>query len=463
MRKGVQCGVAEPPSTRLQSAADLFFQLPLSDQGLFWQAFGAVLLLLVSAGFSLGLLSFSKFLNEKRDPGVRWGDPLLSLASLQLGRSLAAFGFVALASLPLIRSFGRVLGGSSLALAASVVLTVLLLAFVYVVVVLQLAKLASDVHARRALQALQAPFRLWRALSYPVSWLIVLLGNVTRRWVGVTRPDAASQAYALRRLLEEDVAGSSDQQERQLLRNVLEFTEAVASDMMMPRPDVAWLATDSSLDAVLEQVRESGHTRFPLCDGTPDKVVGYLHAKDLTFLRPAGPAGQVDFRKLARPVAFVPETARAMTLLERFQKERSHMAVVVDEFGGMSGIITLEDILEELVGEIQDEFDAEEADIEALEGGDLLVDGGVHLEDLEERLGLSFGDVEEETLGGYIFGRLAREVTPGDEVSIYGALLRVEAVDGLRVTRVHVQRRSQPASEPEEEEPLALDLPQNVV
>jgi CBS domain containing-hemolysin-like protein len=112
--------------------------------------------------------------------------------------------------------------------------------------------------------------------------------------------------------------------------------------------------------------------------------------------------------------------------------------VVVDEFGSMAGIVTLEDLLEELVGDIQDEFDVEETEVRPLESGEVLVDGSVHLEDLEHDLGISFGEVEEDTLGGFIFGRLARSVQAGDEVEIEGATLRVEAVEGLRVTRVRI-------------------------
>lgn len=414
-----------------------------------WRTLGALALLLIAAAFSLGLSAASQ---GPRLRGAQERQALLGLASLQLGRSLAAFGFVLFGFAPLAGALGQMMGGSSPAWLAAVLLAAALLALLYVLVVLQLAKLVADARGPAVARAWQPLFAFWRRFSYPLSALVVGFGARLRQRLGSASPELRSDA--LRELLSEEVDVESDQQVRRLLRNVLEFTDAAAGDMMTPRPDVVWIWLGARLNEVLAQVRDSGHTRFPLCDGTPDKVIGYLHARDLVFLRPDS---AFDLRKLARPVAFVPETARAMTLLKRFQQERAHVAVVVDEFGGMSGIITLEDILEELVGEIQDEFDVEEIEIRALEGGDLLVDGGAHLDELEASLGLTFGEVEEETLGGYIFGRLAREVRPGDELSVLGALLRVEAVDGLRVTQVRIRLRDAGSEEgvPEALEPSA--------
>lgn len=432
--------VAEPPSPRLQSAAQFIQDFPLLEQDILWLALGSVALLLLSLLFSVVLSTVSRRLSENRQeaPGQ-----LEQLASLQLGRSLTAFSFVTLAVLPLSKAFLAVVPAP-----LAFVLALLLLACLYVLFVLQLGKLLADARGEAVFARLRWPVRAWQTLSYPLNALVVLVGRSLQGWTGIRMRDPAQQALQLRQLLEEDAQEGGAQPERQLLRNVLEFTGATAGDMMMPRPDVVWISTEESYEAVLEQMRQSGHTRFPLCEETPDRVIGYLHAKDLTLLRSL-PTAAPDWRKLARPVAFVPESARAMTLLERFQQDRSHMAVVVDEFGGMAGIITLEDLLEELVGEIQDEFDAEEVEIQALEDGDLLVDGGVHLDELEERLGLTFGDVEEETLGGYIFGRLAREVQPGEEVQLHNATLRVVAVEGLRVTQVRIQFQQEPAEAPE--------------
>lgn len=226
--------------------------------------------------------------------------------------------------------------------------------------------------------------------------------------------------------------------EASLIRNAVAFRDRTAWDLMVHRTDVVWLTTEESPEDAWARVGASGHSRFPLCEDAPDKVIGYVHLRDLAFAGTAPGVGPTDLRELARPVAFVPETSRAPALLRRFQEQRSHLAVVVDEFGGMAGILTLEDLLEELVGEIDDEFDVPSAELTPLGNGELLVDGGVRLEDLQDRYGLEFGEAEEDTVGGFIFGRLAREVATGDQVEVDGALLRVVGVEGVRVTRVRI-------------------------
>jgi CBS domain containing-hemolysin-like protein len=277
------------------------------------------------------------------------------------------------------------------------------------------------------------------------------------------RLDQPRAEGSLKQLLDKSIrAAELDEHEQELVGNVFAFKETTAGEVMVPRPDVDWLSVDQPLEQLLAKVSESGHTRFPLCDGGVDNVIGYLHAKDLAPLFRLAPGQAADLRSLARPVAFVPEAGRAISALRRLQRERSHLAIVVDEFGGMAGIVTLEDLLEELVGDIQDEFDEPTLAIQALDNGEWIVDGAVRLDDLEE-LGLRFGTAQEGTVGGYIFGRLAREVAPGDEVLIAGAALRVEAVEGLRVTRVRVIS-APPATEELEElgEPEVAKLQQRL-
>ena len=309
----------------------------------------------------------------------------------------------------------------------------------YVGLIGQLVKPLASRNAYRTLHTLSPPLRCWQVITYPFASAAVWASRMLLQSFGLKSDSELSKGEVLKRLLEDSLRSSDlDEQEKKLLTNVIDFSETRANDIMVPRPDVMWLSLDTRFEQVMKLVSESGHTRFPVCDGSPDKVIGYLHAKDLTpFQRRVRP-GRLDLRRLARPVAFVPETARAITLLKRFQEQRSHLAVVVDEFGGMSGVITLEDLLEELVGEIRDEFDVEEPDMQLLESGELIVDGAVRLDELEETLRLDFGDVEEETIGGYIFGRLAREVEVGEELTVKGATLRVEEVEGLRVTLVRI-------------------------
>jgi CBS domain containing-hemolysin-like protein len=416
-------------------AASLFSSLPgFMNMPEVWQIVFGFVCLFLSTLFSIVLGAISKRYMES--PGSDY-KPLGALASVQFGRSLTAFAYVVLLTPPLFNMFDRLLQVTPPLLDALFALTVV--AVLYVIFVLQMGRIVAEAKLERVLQLTKYPLQAWQWFSWPVWRPVVWASNLLKRSL-ITLPSGISQSEMIKRLLDEETSKESDEQkqERELLRNVLDFNGVVASELMVPRPDVHWVDVSAPLAKVVEQITQSGHTRFPLCEGSADKVMGYLHAKDIAFLQQTYLPEGVDLRKLARPVMFVPEGVRAMSLLERFQKAKIHFAVVIDEFGSMAGIVTLEDLLEELVGDIQDEFDVEETEVRPLEGGEVLVDGSVHLEDIEQDLGIQFGDVEEETLGGFIFGRLARSVQAGDEVEIEGATLRVEAVDGLRVTRVRV-------------------------
>jgi CBS domain containing-hemolysin-like protein len=399
-----------------------------------WQILTGFVSLFFSTLFSIVLGAISKRYMES--PGSDY-KPLGALASVQFGRSLTAFAYVVLLTPPLYNLFDRLLRVTPPFLDALFALTII--AILYVIFVLQMGRIVAEAKLERVLQIAKYPLQAWQWLSFPVWRPVVWASNLLKRSL-VTLPSGLSQSEMIKRMLDEETNKESDaqRQERELLRNVLDFNGTVASEIMVPRPDVHWLDVTAPLAKVVEQITQSGHTRFPLCEGTPDKVIGYLHAKDIAFLQQAYLPEGIELKKLARPVMFVPEGVRAMNLLERFQKAKIHFAVVIDEFGSMAGIVTLEDLLEELVGDIQDEFDVEETEVRSLESGEVLVDGSVHLEDLEHDLGIRFGDVEEETVGGFIFGRLARSVQAGDEVEIDDAVLKVEAVDGLRVTKVRV-------------------------
>ncbi|HEX7003477.1 MAG TPA: hemolysin family protein [Trueperaceae bacterium] len=321
--------------------------------------------------------------------------------------------------------------------------TAILLLFVFFLylVLLLTGRVAATFAPAGMLRLMNLPLRAWSVIAAP------LVGISYRADSWVQRRRRGEQRDEDERLQEWLESSGLSGDDLALLRNAVRFRERTVGEVMVPRPDVIWLSLDDDPQRVMERVRESGHSRFPLCDESPDKPLGYVHVRDMGLLARA-PSGR-ELRRVARPVSFVPETADATSLLRRFQREQGHMAVVVDEFGGTAGIVTLEDLLEELVGEIRDEFDdEEEVEVTRLQSGEVLVDGGVRLDDLERDFGVSFGDVDEETVGGFVFGRLAREVSAGDEVGVEGAILRVEGVEGLRVTRVRVIPAT-PAEAPE--------------
>ena len=243
--------------------------------------------------------------------------------------------------------------------------------------------------------------------------------------------------------------GSIEQNEKELIENVFEFNNSTAEDLMIHRTDMVLLWTDSTDEEILDTIRETGLSRFPLCQEDADDVIGILSTRD--FLLNLNSKQPKPFRELVRPAYFVPESVRADILFRDMQSKKVHMAIVVDEYGGTSGLVTLEDLLEEIVGNIYDEFDPqEENDIIRLEENLWRVAGSADLESLGEAMGLELPESEEyDTLGGLVFAQLT--VIPEDgsllEVDALGLHIRVEELAERRVEWALVSK-----AEPREEE-----------
>lgn len=297
------------------------------------------------------------------------------------------------------------------------------------------------------------PMRVFYVMFVPFLWVLNGSSNTLLRWMGV-EPAGGGHGIAvtpeeLYHIAAQSTAeGAISQGQGQLLTNVLAFSDHVAREIMVPRNRVVYVHADTTLDEALQRIQDSGHTRLPIVEGSLDKVIGILNQKDLIPLLRDG-RKRVNMRSLVRPVFYVPENMPAQRLLLEFQRRRLHFAIVVDEYGGLSGIVTMEDALEELVGEIQDEFDRELQPIMPLAGGRYSVDGGLLLDDLARALEMELSEeVDADTIGGYIMEKLDRTAKPGDEVPLDGWLLRVRAMDRLRIGRVEVlPRDADPDSE----------------
>lgn len=285
---------------------------------------------------------------------------------------------------------------------------------------------------------LAAPMRAFYYLFYP--GIVVFNGTANRilRWLGVQPASEHEESHSeeeLQMLVSESYKGGHlDKNEWLLLQNVFEFEKKVAREVMVPRPEVVFLDRRKELRENIDVARKSGHTRFPVCDGDHDHVVGLVHIKDIFRLDPG--AGIDDVK---RNIMLVPEGMPLDRLLGQFQQNHQHMALVVDEYGGTAGIITMENVLEELVGQIQDEFDEEPPQVTPEKDGTFLVDGRMLLEDATEMFDLPFdGDEEYDTLGGYVFGKLGKRPRAGDVVELPDHLLEVEEVRGLRIRSIRV-------------------------
>jgi CBS domain containing-hemolysin-like protein len=215
---------------------------------------------------------------------------------------------------------------------------------------------------------------------------------------------------------------------------------------MVPRADVVDLSTTRSMEENMEIARRAGHTRFPLCEGDLDRVVGIVHIKDL-FRAETPPE---DLRRLARPVPFVPETTPLDKVLARMRGERHHLAAVVDEYGGVAGIVTLENVIEEIVGPIQDEFDAEKPELVAKGDGVYQISGAMLVVDLESELGLEVSDRDEDTVGGVVLSELGRRPRVGDRVAVGPLALEVLEVQGNRIRTLRLAVAAAAAAPPGE-------------
>lgn len=245
--------------------------------------------------------------------------------------------------------------------------------------------------------------------------------------------------------------GQIDHVEGSMIGNVFDFADRVAREVMVPRQDMVCLFLDDTLAENMAVVRSSHHTRYPLCMEDKDQVVGTLHVRDLLKIKP----GQTtfDLRRLMRPIVVIPEAMPVPKALRLMQQRHVQMVLVADEYGGTAGLITMEDLVEEIVGEIQDEHEAQEPpDVQQLPDGRIEFDGMVLLDDVAEQLPIVFDDPEEDTIGGYVFGLLGRKPEIGDAVEISGYSFKVLRTEGFRVVRVLATKLPQEQKQKEEQQ-----------
>jgi len=228
-----------------------------------------------------------------------------------------------------------------------------------------------------------------------------------------------------------------DDAERALIREIIEFGDTIVREVMVPRTDMVTVQSDFRVADVMEVVLLNGYSRIPVCGESIDDVVGIAYAKDLMRAERDG-CESADVSQFMRPAHFVPETKRVAELLREMQSEKFHMAIVIDEYGGTAGLATLEDLIEELVGEIVDEYDVEDPRVEPLPGGDILVDGRLSIDEANEVLSGHLPEGEWDTVGGLLFSTLGKVAAEGDEVEADGFRLRAEKVQGRRITRVRI-------------------------
>lgn len=241
--------------------------------------------------------------------------------------------------------------------------------------------------------------------------------------------------------------GELEQTEERIINRVFSFTDLDAEDVMVPRTEMSCVPVNISLPDLLEQVKQVRHTRFPVYDGNLDNVIGVIHTKDLVRVLAENDGRRFNIRQILREVLTVPETMDLDDLMAEMQRRRIHMAILIDEYGGTSGLVTLEDLLERLVGDVQDEFQTEEPDVQHLPEGSSLVNGLLSIDEFNEALGAHIEDPDYNTVGGAVFGKLGRKPEVGDTVELDSVTLCVEALDGLRIAKLRVTSNGKPPDE----------------
>lgn len=320
----------------------------------------------------------------------------------------------------------------------SVCCAFLILAMLHVVVGELVPRIIVWNSVETVIQYMGKPLRCIYILTYPFVSIAFFLAKGIARLFGIRytpKEDISRSEEELRQIVSaSEQEGELDSAERAMINNVFEFNDTLAREVMIPRQDMICIYVDDSIEEIRQVIQSNHHTRFPLCEEDKDHVLGVLHVRDLYS---ANLTSDLDIRTLARKTIAVPESMTAVHVLQTLQKQRVHLAVVVDEFGGTVGLVTLEDLLEEIVGEISDEYaPIEIPDFVKVAPGIFDIDADVTLDEVERELSVSFEENEDDTLGGYIFSRLGRKPEEGDELRKQDWLFTVKSMDQFRIERI---------------------------
>ena len=298
------------------------------------------------------------------------------------------------------------------------------------------------------------PVEAFYVATYPLVWFFQASSNALTGLFGIEPAPAGVLAHT-----EEDIrmivahaedTGVLEHDEREMLYKVFDFADKEASDVMVPRPEMVALSAEMPPEEALSAVLDSPYTRYPVFRESLDDIVGVLHVRDLVSALNDRGIADVELAELLRPAYVVPETKDLAALLGEFRRTNQHMAIVVDEYGSTMGIVTLEDLLEEIVGDIEDEFDLPDESVERVDEQTIRIDGTFTIDDFNEQFGTSLEQEDYHTLAGYVFGHLGRAAEPGDEVRADGLRFTVLETSGSRIHRIEVEFLVEPGdAEPE--------------
>lgn len=364
-------------------------------------------------------------------------DPPRFIAAMQLGVTITSLGIGALGEPVLAHLFEPVI-----ATVASVLLALLIITFLHVVLGELVPKGIALGHPESTALMLSTPVRLFFLACHPLVWVLQRSTEFVLGLVGQSPPGAEHEAHSeaeLRMLLSTSAdQGEIERDEQEMVARVFDFADKDASDVMVPRPEVVAISIDLPPEECLQTVLDSPYTRYPVYRGTLDEIVGVLHVRDLIEAMQGQNLADVEIASIVRPATMVPETKDLLDLLTEFKRTSQHLAIVINEYGTMEGIVTLEDLVEEIVGEIEDEFDVAEESVERVDDDTVRIDGTLTIDDFNDRFDVELPDDDYHTVAGFVFGELGRAPEAGDEVEFEHVTFHVDSVEGQRIDRLTV-------------------------
>jgi putative hemolysin len=364
-------------------------------------------------------------------------NPPRFISAMQLGVTISSLAIGALGEQVLARKFDGLMASF-----LAVIVALLIVTYFEVVIGELVPKGIALGHPERTALFVSTPVRWFFTVFRPLIWVLQESTALILRGLGLQPPGAEHDAHSeaeLRMLLSSSAEqGEIEHDEQQMLYKVFDFADKEVADVMVPRPEVVAISIALPAEEALKAVLESPYTRYPVYRESLDDIVGVLHIRDLIEAMHDRGIAAVDVTGLVRPAYMVPETKDLGALLTEFRRTNQHMAIVIDEYGSMEGIVTLEDLLEEIVGEIEDEFDLPDETVERVDENTIRVDGTFPIDDFNEQFDCRLPDEDYHTVAGFVFGLLGRAAGPGDEVSHDGLVFRVDSVEGQRIDRLTI-------------------------
>jgi len=385
-------------------------------------------------------------------------NPDAVIAATQLGITLASLGLGWIGEpalshllLPVVELFPDTLqSGISHTLSAGIAFA--MITFLHVVIG-ELAPKSIALQNPEATSLVVARPTVWvERIFKPAIWLLNGAGNAFLRLIGIQPASGHGLVHSVEELKMLVTAsaegGVVEAQESEMLHAIFDLEELVVRQVMIPRTEMIAVEADTPLEEIIGLVTQSTYTKFPVYEDNLDQVLGIVHVKDLLRAMQSPDCRDCTARTLMREPVYVPETISVSALLGQFRENRQHIAIVLDEFGGTAGLVTLEDLLEEIVGEVSDPFDRITPEIQSLPDGTAMINGLALIEEVNQHLRLKLEDPDYDTIAGYVLGKLGRIPRIGDTVEGEGVRLRVESMDGLRIARLSLTVNNPPPDSP---------------